>query len=66
MKLKILFFFIQIISLVLFQKLLRSRTQRQLLEECDCTFLIKKFISTTNIVFNLLRKTTNVRSNTSC
>lgn len=60
------FFFIQIISLVLFHKLLRSRTQRQLVEECACTLLIKNFISTTNIVFNLLHKTTNVKSNTSC
>ena len=59
-------FFIQIINFVLFQKLLRSRTQRQLVEKCACTFLIKKFISTTNTVFNLLRKTTNVTSNTSC
>jgi len=58
--------FIQIISLVLLQKVLRSRTQRQLVEERACTFLIKNLISTTNRVFNLLHKTTNVKSNTSC
>lgn len=59
-------FFIHIINLDLFQKLLLSRTKRQLVEECACTFLIKKFIGTTNVVFNLLHKTTNVTSNTSC
>lgn len=52
--------------MVLFQTLLRSRTQRQLVKERACTFLIKKFVSTTNIIFNLLHKTTNVTSNTSC
>lgn len=59
-------FFIQIINLVLFQKQLRSCTQGQLVDECSGTSLIKKFISKTKIVFNLLHKTSNVTSNSSC
>jgi hypothetical protein len=52
--------------LVLLEKLLCSRTQRNLVEECARTFLIKKFMGTSKIIFSLLHKTTNVTSNTSC